>query len=174
MAATYRGVIIGTAFAANKSMITLFNGSGSGRILRVKRIWMLNNQTTSITGVLTTLEIRRISASTGGTAGTVVKHDSQSETLPGQVVVVTGSTDTLTGDPPLMRFMWSNDEPATGSLTIDEIEIVPAFACIFDVTGDQDIEPLVLRESEGVCVRHVGSTTVGVADLVIEFTSSTS
>ena len=174
MAATYRGVVVGTAFAANKSMLTLFNGAGSGVVLRVKRIWMLNNQTTAVTGVLTTMEIRRISASTGGTAGGVVKHDSTSPNLPAQVTLTTGATDTLTGDPALMRFMWSNDEPATGALTNDETECIPALACVWDCTGDPDLEPLVLRQGEGVCVRHTGSTTVGVVDVIIEFTSSSS
>jgi len=174
MAATYRGVVVGTAFAANKSMLTLFNGSGSGLVLRVKRIWMLNNQTAAVTGVLTTMEIRRISASTGGTAGGVVKHDSSSAGLPSQVTITTGATDTLTSDPALMRFMWSNDEPATGSLTNDESECIPALACVWDCTGDSDLEPLVLRQNEGVSVRHTGSTTVGVADVIIEFTAATS
>jgi len=174
MASTYRGVVVGTAFAANKSMLTLFNGSGSGLVLRVKRIWMLNNQTSAVTGVLTTMEIRRISASSGGTAGGVVKHDSTSSSLPAQVTCTTGATDTLTSDPALMRFMWSNDEPATGTLTNDEIECIPAFACVWDCTGDSDLEPLVLRQGEGVSVRHTGSSTVGIADVIIEFTAAAS
>lgn len=170
MAQTYRAVITGATFASNKSMLTLFNGSGSGRILRVKRVWFLNNQTVAVTGVLTTMELRRISASSGGTAASVVKHDTASESMPAQVTTTTGATDTLTGDPAYMRFMWSNDEPASGALTNDESECIPLLATVFDATGDSDLEPIVLREGQGLSVRHTGSSAVGVADVLIEFT----
>lgn len=175
MAQTYRSVVTGATFASNKSMLTLFNGSGSGRIIRVKRIWQLNNQTSGVTGAITTMEIRRISASTGGTAASVVKHDTSSESLPAQVTTATGPTDTLTSDPALMRYMWSNDEPAVSSLVSDETETIPLLACTFDAaTGDADLEPLVLREGEGVSVRHTGASAVGVCDVIIEFTLAAS
>jgi hypothetical protein len=174
MAQTYRAVATGVTFASNKSMLSVFNGSGSGRVLRVKRIWQLNNQTASVTGVLTTMEVRRISASSGGTSITAVKHDSSSEAIPAQVLIAAGPTDTLTGDAPLMRYMWSNDEPAAASLSNDEAECIPAFGLVFDATGDTDLEPLVLRTGEGVTLRHTGSTTVGITDVIIEFTMAAS
>lgn len=175
MAQTYRAIAVGATFASNKSMLTLFNGSGSGRIIRVKRIWQLNNQTAGVTGVLTTLEVRRISASSGGTAITPVKMDTTNEAMPAQVACATGPTDSLTGDNALMRYMWSNDEPAAGALTNDEVEVLPALAIVFDAaTGDADIQPIVLREGEGVCLRHTGSTTVGICDVVFEFTLASS
>ncbi len=175
MTQTYRAVVTGTAFASSKSMLTVFNGSGSGRIVRVKRVWVLNNQTSGVTGVLTTFELRRISASTGGTAGSSVKHDTSSEAIPAQITITTGSTDTLTSDPALMKFMWSNDEPAVSSLTNDETECIPSLACVFDTaTGDADIEPLVLRSNEGLSVRHTGTSAVGVADVIVEFTMASS
>lgn len=170
MVATYKATATGVAYAANKSMLTLFNGVGSGQILRVKRIWHLNNQTAAVTGVLTTMEVRRISASSGGTAVTPVKHDTASTTPPAQVLIATGPTDTLTADAAYMRYMYSNDEPAASSLTNDETECVPVLSCVLDLTGDTDIEPIVLREGQGLCLRHTGSTVVGVTDVIIEFT----
>lgn len=175
MAQTYRAIAVGATFASNKSMMTIFNGSGSGRIVRVKRIWQLNNQTSGVTGVITTLEVRRISASSGGTAITAVKMDTTNESMPAQVTIATGPTDTLTGDNALMRYMWSNDEPASAALTNDETEVIPALACVFDAaTGDADIQPIVCREGEGVCLRHTGSTTVGICDVVFEYTLASS
>jgi hypothetical protein len=175
MAQTYRAFATGVTFASNKSMLSIFNNSGSGRIIRIKRVWFLNNQTSTVTGVMTTLELRRTSASSGGTAITPVKHDSNSEAMPAQVAIATGPTDTLTGDAAFMRFMWSNDEPGAGSLTNDEAECIPALACVFDAaTGDADVEPIVLREGQGACLRHTGSSAVGVADAVIEFTMAAS
>lgn len=174
MTATYRASAIGTAYAANKSLLTIYNGSGSGQIVRIKRIWHLNNQTTSVTGVLTSLEVRRISASSGGTSITAVKHDTSSTSVPAQVLITTGATDTLTSDLAYMRYMYSNDEPGASSLTNDETETIPTLACVFDVTGDTDIEPIVLRENEGLCLRHTGSTAVGITDVIFEFTMASS
>jgi len=174
MAQTYRAVVSGATFASNKSLLTIFNGSGSGRVIRVKRVWQLNNQTAGVTGVITTMELRRISASTGGTAQSVVKMDTSSENLPAQVTVATGPTDSLTSDPAMMRYMWSNDEPAASTLSSDETETIPALALVFDVVGDADLEPLTLRTGEGLSVRHTGSTAVGICDVIIEFTMAAS
>jgi hypothetical protein len=170
MAQTYTVSIVGATFASGKSMLGLFNGSGSSRILRVKRIWVLNNQTSGVTGVLTTFELRKISSQSGGTSQTPVKHDTNSENIPAQVLSATGPTVSDTSDAVLRRFMWSNDEPAVSTLTNDETECIVPLSCVWDSTGDSDIEPIVLREGQGISVKHSGSSAVGVCDIFIEFT----
>jgi hypothetical protein len=168
MAATYTLAVQGTAYALNKSLAALMNAAGSTVVLRVKRVWVLNNQTAAVTGVLALLELRRISASTGGTVSAPVKHDSASATLPAQVVGATGATVTNTAD-----VSYSNDEPAVSSLTNDELQCLPALACIFDAaTGDPDVEAITLRAGEGVTVTNTTNTAVGVVDVVIEFTAT--
>ena len=180
MAQTYTVTAAGVAFGNNKSMLAVFNGSGSGRILRIKRIWVLNNQTSAVTGVLTTWTLRRITASSGGSAQSAVRHDSDSETVASitQVSLASGATITLaTGadGTPFRTWVWSNDEPAASAGTSDELECVVPLNCIFDAaTGDADIEPIVLREGEGITVQHAGSTTVGVVDVLCEFTMAAS
>ena len=85
MAQTYTAAGIGVAFGNNKSMLGIFNGVGSGRVVRVYRVWVLNNQTAAVTGVLTTWTLRKTSAQSAGTAITPTKHDTASETAPAQV-----------------------------------------------------------------------------------------
>jgi hypothetical protein len=170
MAQTYTVGVVGATFGNGKCMFGVFNGSGSGRIVRVKRVWVLNNQTSGVTGVLTTWELRRTSAQSGGTAQTAVKHDSNSEAIPAQILFATGPTATDTSDAALRRWMWSNDEPAAAALTNDETECIIPLSCVWDSTGDSDIEPLVLREGQGLNVKHSGSSTVGVCDIFVEFT----
>jgi hypothetical protein len=169
MAATYTALAVGVTFASGKKMLSLFNGSGSGKVLRVYRMWLLNNQTTGVTGVLTTMEIRKLSASSGGTAVTPVKHDSNSGALPAQVLCAQGATDTETDL--FRKFMWSNDEPAASSATNDELECLPALAQIWDAGyGDSNVEPITLRPGEGVNVRQLGTSAVGLVDVAFEFT----
>lgn len=174
MAQTYTLGAVGATFASNESMLGLFNGVGSGRIIRVYRVWVLNNQTAGVTGVLTTWTMRRSSAQTGGTAITPTKHDSNSETAPAQVVAATGGTVTLTGDVALRAWVWSNDEPAASTASSDEFECLIPLNCVWDSTGDANIEPLVLREGQGVSIHHSGSSAVGLADVFLEYTLAAS
>jgi hypothetical protein len=170
MAATYSICAPGVTFASGKSMLAVFNGVGSGVVLRVYRAWMLNNQTAGVTGVITTMALRRTSAQSGGTAVNATKHDTTSANLPAQVLIAQGATATDTADPDFMRWMWSNDEPAASTLTSDETETIPALANVYDATGDSNLEPIVLREGEGCNIRHVGSTAVGNADMIFLIT----
>lgn len=172
MAATFTAAFLGVTFGNNKSMAGVFNGSGSGVILRVKRVWILNNQTSAVTGVLTTFSMRRSTAQSSGTSVTPVKHDTSSSNLPAQVLVAHGATVTSATADTLRNWVWSNDEPAASAGTSDEFECLVPLNCVWDAaTGDADIEPLVLREGYGVDIRHSGSSTVGVCDVFIEFTS---
>jgi hypothetical protein len=174
MAQTYTAAAIGVAFGNNKSMLGIFNGSGSGRILRIFRVWVLNNQTAGVTGVLTTWELKRSSAQSAGTAITPTKHDTNSESMPAQVAIATGATVTQTSDVALRAWVWSNDEPAASSATSDELECLVPLNCVWDSTGDSNIEPIVLREGQGLDVRHSGSTTVGICDVFVEYTLAAS
>lgn len=173
MAQTYTAAAVGATFANNKSMLGIFNGAGSGRVIRVYRIWVLNNQTAGVTGVLTTWALRRTSSQSGGTAITPVKHDTSSETAPAQALFATGPTVTLTLTE-LRRWMWSNDEPAASSATSDEFETIVPLNCVWDSTGDANIEPIVLREGEGISVQHSGSSAVGLCDVFVEYTLAAS
>lgn len=175
MAQTYTAAFLAVAFGNNKSMAAILNGAGSGRVIRVKRIWILNNQTSIVTGVLTSFALKRSSAQSAGTSVTPTKHDTASEAMPAQVLIATGATVTQTADVALRQWVWSNDEPAAGTGTSDEFECLVPLNCVWDAaTGDADLEPLVLRAGEGVDVRHTGSTTVGVCDIFIEFTLAAS
>lgn len=172
MAATYTSSGIALTFGANKSISTIFNDTGSGVVIRIYRILILNNQTVAIAnGVLTSIEIRRVTASTGGSNLTVVKHDTSSSTLPAEVYVKTGATDTVTDR--LKQFYWSTDEPAATGTTLDEWECIPVFNYIWESGyGESTIDPIVLREGEGIAIKQPGSNTLGSCDIFIEFTST--
>jgi hypothetical protein len=174
MAETHTLAAIGATFASNKSMCALFNGSGSGRVLRVYRVWVLNNQTAAVTGVLTTWTLRRTTAHSGGTSITPTKHDTNSTNLAAQILAGTGNTVTLSSDVALRAWVWSNDEPAASTGTSDEFETLIPLNCVWDSTGDSNIEPIVLREGQGISVHHAGSSAVGLCDVFVEFTNAAS
>jgi len=171
MAQTFTASYIGVTFGNNKSIATLFNGTGSAKVVRIYRIIVLNNQTVAIAnGVVTTIELRRISASSGGTAVTPLKHDTNTPNLNANIVATTGATDTV-GSDILKRFMWSTDEPAATVSTIDEWQCIPVFNTVWESGyGENNLDPIVLREGEGLALRQPGSNTLGLCDVFIEFT----
>ncbi len=174
MAATHTAAFLGVTFGNNKSMAAIFNGAGSGKVLRIYRIWVLNNQTGAVTGVLTTWELRRSTVQSSGTAVTPVKHDTSSSNLAAQIAVATGATVTSVQADCFRKWMWSNDEPAVSSGTSDEFETLVPLNCIWDAdpSSTSNVEPIVLREGFGIDMRHTGSSAVGVVDIMIEFTET--
>ena len=175
MAATYTAIGQGVAWSASaKNMMSLWNGAGSGKIARIYRIWMINNQLTTVTGVtLEVWDIRRVTVRTsGGAAVTPVKHDTGSAAVPAQIIVETTAV-TLTTTDVLLRGLFSNDEPAANAaMTCEEMcDLVP-LALVWDAGyGNANvIEPLVAREGEGWVVTQVSGAAVGVLDVVFEFT----
>lgn len=173
MAATWRSVATNVLFAQNKTMLSVFNAVGSGVVLRPYRMWILNNQTTAVVGVLTNLDIRKITSTSGGTDNPPVAHDLNSSALPAQVTSATNSTVTPTDY--YRRVIWSTDEPlGNATMTIDEFETFPTLCCVWSMGyAYSALEPITLREGEGVAIINSGAV-VGAADFIIEFTRAAS
>jgi len=154
MAATYRVAAPGIIWAVNKNILAIYNGAGSGKIVRVYRVWMFNGYTASVTGILFRVSLGRFTgAPTGGSAAGVYKHDSASAAVPAQVTSTTAST-VITITDVFRRILWSSDEAAPSLFTMDEWELFPALMCIWDAGySDTNIEPITLRETYGLVVQ---------------------
>lgn len=172
MAKTYTASAIAIAFASNKSLLGVFNAHATRKV-KVYRAWQLNNQTVAVTGVITSCALRKISALSGGTAVTPVAHDTGNVTVDlTSVTCVTGGTFTNTSDTAFRVWMWSGDEPAVSSATSDELQCIVPLMCLWDSTGDSNIEPLTCNTTEGFHILQPGANAVGVSDVFIEFTVS--
>lgn len=172
MAKTYTVAAVGVAFASNKSLLGMFNAHAS-RALKLYRVWTLNNQTTAVTGVLSSMSLRRISALSGGTALTPVAHDTANTGV--DLTSITTNTNgafTNTGDAQLRIWMWSTDEPSVSAATSDELQCIVPLNCVWDSTGDTNIEPLTSMQTQGAHILQPGSNVVGVLDVFAEFTIS--
>ena len=172
MAKTYTASAIGIAFASNKSLLGVLNAHATRKV-KLYRAWQLNNQTSGVTGVLTSCSLRKISALSGGTAVTPAQHDTGNTSVDlTSVSCITGGTFTNTGDNPLRVWMWSGDEPAVSGATSDEFQCIIPLMCLWDSTGDSNIEPIVANTNEGFHILQPGSNAVGISDLFMEFTVS--
>lgn len=172
MAKTYTAYATGIAFASNKSLLGVFNAHATRKV-KLYRAWVLNNQTSAVTGVLTSMLLRKISALSAGTAVTPVAHDTGNTGVDlTSVTCVTGGTFTNTGDNAFRQIMWSGDEPAVSSATSDELQCIVPLMCIWDSTGDSNIEPFVCNTNEGIHILQPGANAVGILDVAFEFTVS--
>jgi hypothetical protein len=172
MAQTYTIPALGISILAGKSLVGLYNGTGSGRIVRLYRAWVLNNQVAAVAGTISRLELRIITTGSGGTAITPVKHDSLNENFPAQIVTSTNMS--YTNSDLVLRTLWSSDEPAQATSSADELETIPALNIIWDVEYHQStVEPIVCREGYGVSLNNIDATT-GIVDVFFEVTLASS
>lgn len=165
----YSFSVIGAKILFNKSMITLFNETGSGKVCRVYNIYVYNNQTVAVTGVMTKFDIYRVSSSGWGQSLQAIKYDNSLESPPVKIKMATGATDVL--DSFLRRIIWSNDEPILTTGSLDEALTNSLFANVLNFSSNNNIEPIVLREGEGLSVLYSGTlaAAVGLVDILVEF-----
>lgn len=172
MAQTFTAYFNGIAFAVTKNMGGVQNKSAS-EVLKIYRIGLVNAQTAGVTGVITELNIRYVSGGSSVTSPTTIgiaSHDT-TNTAPASASYFSGGTFSGAAPYTLRRIIWSNDEPATGTLTNDEMECFIPFNIIWDAGyGDSNVQPLTLRQDQSAYVFNVTSTAVGTLDTWIEFT----
>jgi hypothetical protein len=173
------------AFGSNKSMLSIVNLVGSGVVVRVYRIWALNNNTAAVSnGPITPVQISRVTTAATTTAGitgtaiTPVAHDTNNTDITNKVACHTnasGANFVVVPDSIYRVVLLTVDEPATTVLTPDEYWCFPKLAEIFTVGyRDSNAEPNVLRPGEGIEVRRPGTGTLGSFEFVATFTSSPS
>lgn len=149
--------------AQNKHHISVFNGAGSGVILRLRKLFFTNMQIAAVTGVGIRMDLRKISTCASGTDLTIQKHDSAIATLPAQVLVQSGATCTDAGLNCALTF--HNDEAvASGNNQSD-------YQHLNWLPEGEGIAPPTLREGEGFTVQQITNSIVGSYGWLLIFTA---
>jgi hypothetical protein len=174
MANTWHFAQQSVAYAVNRDMGNVFNGAASARVIRVYRMWLLNNQIVSVAGQMNFIEVWRNTAAAGGTPVTPVAHDPSDSALDGNTTA--GYGQTVTNGAQLRRLLSQNDEPTVSTLDMDSLLTLLPYAEIWNSGyADTNIKPLTcpIGSSIGYGIKSV-TTAVGTADVEIEFTDSAS
>lgn len=162
----WRATAGAVAFANAKDMLAVFN-STSTHVLKVYRCYQFN-VTTAVTGVITTMQIRRLTEASAGTKVFPCCHNSDNIFLPGDIF--SGTNQTVTGTDVFRRYLWTNEEAAATSNDWDNWELLVPFAEVWAAgANDSTIQPLTARQNQGIEIFHSGSSAVGSSDLEIEF-----
>ena len=162
---TYYALANGVAFAANKQMISLLNDNGSGVMVMLKKLFLINVQTSSVTGVAVRQDFKRISAHSGGTLITPTSNDSSNPGLPAQVTARTGATSVTEGDL-IFPLGFANDEIGANQ-SFAATQLLAGINWLPEGSETQEVR---LREGEGVTVKNITSTTVGNFAYLFVFT----
>lgn len=167
MASTYIVSAQQIPFSANRQVLSLFNPAASGKVVKVYRVWLENNQGTAVTGVATLINLTRITTASGGVARTPQAFDTTATALG---TVSAGTNMTVTETDLLRKVIWSSDEPSLVGATVDELQTFQTFNSIWDSAFiDSNVEPIVCREGYGITIKNLTST-VGFVDCFIQFT----
>lgn len=154
----------------NKSMLSIVNASGSAVIVKIREIKIINTQVTSVTGVISIFDIKRITGHSAGTTVTPCAYDT-SDSLSGSITVRTGSTvagETVT----LKRYKWSSDEWGSGPSDVESDDhslqsLIPIYRVM------PYCKPITLRAEEGISIKHTTNSTAGSFTIEVVFTEET-
>lgn len=156
------------AIGNNKSMISILNTST--KIVRLERIYLVNNQTTAITGVISNFQFHRITSHSAGTLITAEAFDTN-DSLDSGVTIRTGAT--VSGEGAILkRVVYSSDEWGVGASDNESLhniqqQIMPIFQ------SGLFFKPYILRQNQGFHIKHTVNSTIGNFDFFIEFTVDT-
>lgn len=165
---TYTCASVAQTIGNGKSMISLQNATGSGVVIKVNKIWIINDQTTAVTGVIGQFNLFRFTTHTAGTLLTPQTFDT-ADTLSGNVTCRTGATLTGTAATPFFRWLWSTDEWGTGTLDVEGSDHASQNTRPhFDSTKEG--KPITLRENQGLTINQNTNSTAGSFTTIFEFT----
>jgi hypothetical protein len=134
--------------AANLVYWHLFNAAGSGKTIKLRKVFIQPSQAvTAITAQTWRVAKTSSVGTTGNTAITVQKHDSSDAALPSQVTVARSYTSGGTQAFTFFELPINPEETMPGST-------IASFWNILPVDGDP-ITDYVIREGEGVAVQNI-------------------
>lgn len=161
------------ATANLKSMVSITNISSTYNI-RVNSIYLINVQTTAVTGVACRFNLFRLSGSnpSGGTdisSTAIVPLDTAGPTASTHVLARTGATSVGTeGTIPLNSVVWYTEERVVGTISVVMHEQIAQMAT--PLWGKQPgATGILLRATEGLTVKCVTNTTTGSFDVLMVF-----
>jgi len=149
-------VLAETTCANALKHLSIFNGSGSGTVVYIKKLFIIVRQEAVITGGRLRFDVKRITSCSGGTDLTPVAHDSAlTQALPAEVVIQTGATASESSL--LFPLTFTNDE----MLITQNSMAQQLMAGLNWMPEGIEVQDIILREGEGLTIKQVTNATGG-------------
>lgn len=158
----------------NKSMLSIYNPTGSGYILKLREFYIRNAATSAVTGVAANFELHRFvsgSRPTGGTSLTanIIAHDSADAT-PASMDARTGGTISGEVAALLDLIRMSTDEWGPGTADVESAQQAISNYLPARAKRDGLLKPIYARAGEGLHLKFATNSTAGSIDVVFVFT----
>jgi len=165
---TFSAVIELAAIGNNKSMFSIVNAVGSGVVVKIREIKLINSQTAPISGIVGIFRTLRISNHSAGTNITPVTFDT-ADSLNVNVTIKTNSTVSGEGSTALSVARFSTDDWGSGASDVESTDhalqtLIPLYS---DKPGSK---PVTIREGEGLTIKQTFNSSVGTFDIIVIFT----
>lgn len=152
------------AFAANKHHISIFNATGSGKVVKARKLFAVNLQTVAVTGVWCRFDVKKITAASAGTTITPESMDSNNTALPAGVTVRTNGTITEGN----LLYPWTTQTDEETAVQALSKAMFQQWANI--LMEGPEVQEQTLREGQGLTIKQITSTTVGSYGWILVFT----
>lgn len=152
------------AFANAKRHLSIYNAAASGVIVRARKLFAVNLQTATVTGIWQRMDFHKFSsAHSGGTLITPEAMDSNNAALPAGVTVRTGASVTLGN----LVFPWTTStEEETAGIALSKAMFQQSVNALID---GPEIQEWTMREGEGLVVNQNVNSTVGSFGYILAF-----
>jgi hypothetical protein len=161
---TYYALADAVALAANKHHISIFNASGSGSLVSIKKLFQINLSLSAVTGVALRFDMKRTTAQSAGTAITPASMDSNNPALPAQITVNTNGT--ITESTLLYPYVTQSDEVTAANTAV--ANYLTQYGNL--MLESMEMQEVRLREGQGFTVKQITSSTVGSFAWLMAFT----
>lgn len=162
---TYYALADAVTCAQNKQVISILNGTGSGKVVALKKLFIINTQLSTVTGVALRSDVKRATAHSGGTVVTPASADSANPAIPAQITVRTAATS-VTESTLLFPLTYTNDE-------VGATQAFPSAQLMAGLNWfpeGAEVQEVRLREGEGLTIKQITNSTVGQFAWLIVFT----
>lgn len=162
---TYYALADAVTCALNKQVISILNDTGSGKVVALKKLFIINTQLSTVTGVALRSDVKRATAHSGGTVVTPASADSANPAIPAQITVRTAATS-VTESTLLFPLTYTNDEVgATQAFPTAQL-----MAGLNWFPEGAEVQEVRLREGEGLTIKQITNSSVGQFAWLIVFT----
>ena len=155
-AETWYGLALDVACIQNRHHLSLMNLAGSGKVIKIRKLFAINAHQGAITGVLTRYEIKQITAATGGrlltttgsASGGLSSADSSNAVLPAQIELRFAPASVTEGNVLFPMVTTNEEQAATAGLTNN---VFQQYMNLFP--EGNEVQDYTLREGQGVSVK---------------------
>jgi hypothetical protein len=175
---TFRAFAPSVAIANGKSMISIYNTTGSAVKIRIQSLMITSVQNANTSGVVADYQMRRITGHTIGTGAALtttpattgqINANDSSDSLDSSVTVFTGGTVSGETAFPLWRITQSSDEWGVKTSGVESNDHSNTILSFF-LQHRPPEKAITLNANEGISIRQNTNSTNGTFDIQLTFT----